>query len=104
MIDELDRLRHSAELQELLQYYADLGRADRQIWHDRLPAIGATQGKELTRLYGELLAFGWVEQNTGVTPFASPDRVPQCYRVTTAGQRALRLTRTEEYETAGTAE
>jgi len=37
---------------------------------------------ELVKLHGELIAFGWVEQNTG--------EVPICYRITPAGSRAMR--------------
>jgi hypothetical protein len=36
------------------------------------------------------LAFGWVEQNTGVMPSLQPGAVLGCYRVTSAGLRALR--------------
>ena len=39
--------------------------------------------KELVKLHGELIAFNWIEQNTG--------QVPISYRITQAGQKALRL-------------
>jgi hypothetical protein len=41
------------------------------------------------RLHGELLAYGWLEQNTGVVS-ASSGAPPACYRVTAVGLRALR--------------
>jgi hypothetical protein len=42
-----------------------------------------------------LIAQGWVEQNTGATPVLKPGVISACYRVTSAGQRALKRTRTE---------
>ena len=53
---------------------------DRQAWHDRLDAIDDCQGRELARLYGRLIAYGWLEQNTGA--------VGGCYRATRGGARA----------------
>ena len=38
-------------------------------------------GRDLTRLYGKLIAFGWLEQNTGTLPAG--------YRATRAGVKAL---------------
>ena len=40
-----------------------------------------------------VIAYGWIEQNTGVTPLAKPGVVASCYRITPAGLRALRLAR-----------
>lgn len=45
---------------------------------------------ELVKLHGELIAYGWVEQNTGVTTILKPGVAACCYRVTAAGKRALR--------------
>ena len=50
---------------------------------------------DLTRLYGELLAHGWIEQNTGDTPVLEPGRFACCYRITSAGQKAFREVRKE---------
>jgi hypothetical protein len=92
MFDELDRLREATELRTLLAHYAERGKADREAWQDRLNALDGVQPRELVRLHGELLAFGWIEQNTGVTPMPMPKggAAPACYRVTSAGLRALR--------------
>jgi hypothetical protein len=89
MIDESD-LRNDDRLRALLAHYAALGKEDRQAWQDRLDALEGVGPREVTRLHGELLAFGWVEQNTGVAP-RLPGRgsAPCCYRVTVAGRRAL---------------
>ena len=40
-------------------------------------------------LHGLLIAFGWIEQNSGQIPIVSR-ACPQCYRTTTAGRRALK--------------
>jgi hypothetical protein len=94
MIDELDRLRGVEELYGLLAHYAERGAPDRQAWQDRRMADGAEPAR-LTRLHGELLAFGWLEQNTGLTPAPRPGAAPACYRITPAGVRALKQVRAE---------
>jgi hypothetical protein len=91
MFDELDRLREAKELHDLLSHYAAAGSADRQAWQDRLAELPGLDARHLARLHGDLLAYGWVEQNTGATaPAASPGTAPSCYRVTPAGVRALK--------------
>ena len=96
MFDEMDRLRDEKDLFTLLTHYAALGAADRQIWQDRLPQMEGVEGRQLVRLYGELLAYGWLEQNTGLTPVLRRGEAPACYRVTTAGLRALKQLRAEQ--------
>jgi hypothetical protein len=98
MPEELQRLRDVRGLMRLLVHYAQLGREDRQVWQDRLTGLDGVEGKELTRLYGELLAYGWLEQNTGVTPVLVPGRLACCYRISTAGLRALKRALTEQDE------
>ena len=96
MFDEMERLRDENGLFTLLTHYAALGAADRQVWQDRLPQMEGVEGKQLVRLYGELLAYGWLEQNTGLTPVLRRGEVPACYRVTAAGLRALKQLRAEQ--------
>jgi hypothetical protein len=91
MPEEMQRLCDTPELLRLLAHYGQLGREDRQAWQDRLTRLDGTEGRELARLYGELLAAGWVEQNTGATPVLQPGRLACCYRITPAGLRALKL-------------
>src|SRR5256885_373989 len=93
MFDELERLCAVKGLLELLVYYAERGAADRQAWQDRLAQVGGATGRDLVRLHGELLAYGWLEQNTGMTPVLQKGAAPQCYRVTPGGLRALRQAR-----------
>jgi hypothetical protein len=45
--------------------------------------------KDLVKLHGLLIAFGWVEQNTGHVPTLQAGMVPACYRATVLGRRAL---------------
>lgn len=81
-LDELDRLRSNADLLGLLCHYARLAEAHLEAWHDRLMHLEGIEPPQLARLHGELIAFAWVEQNTGA--------VPACYRITLAGWRAMK--------------
>jgi hypothetical protein len=88
--DGWPRLRQSEALTRLLTHYAELGVADREAWQDRRMDLEGVEPRELVRLHGQLIACGWVEQNTGATPVLRPGAVAACYRVTAAGLRALR--------------
>lgn len=98
MFDELDRLRDSAAMFGLLEHYATLAGPDRQVWQDRRMRHDDCSPRDLTRLHGELLAYGWLEQNTGLTPVLRRDEAPACYRVTTAGLRALKQVKAGEID------
>jgi hypothetical protein len=100
MFDELERLQSVQELQILLAHYANLGSADRQIWQDRLLEMDGVDWRELVKLHGELLAHGWIEQNTGLTPVLKKGAAPACYRVTSQGVRALRQVQGEREQAA----
>ena len=43
------------------------GKVLREVWQDRLMEMEGAAAKELTQLHGELIAFAWIEQNTGNT-------------------------------------
>jgi hypothetical protein len=88
MLDELDRLRNNPHLLNLLNYYAHLGQENREVWQARLMVIDGLDAADITKLHGELIAFSWVDQNTGHTPGG--------YRITSQGQRAIRLLNGEE--------
>jgi hypothetical protein len=90
MFDELDRLRGDEALRRLLAHYTRAGASDREAWQDRLMGLEDVAPRELVRLHGELIAHGWVEQNTGVTPVRQRGVVGGCYRATAAGMRALK--------------
>ncbi len=96
MFDELERLRASETLFTLLSHYAELAADDRERWHDRRMKLEGCERRELVRLHGELLAYGWLEQNTGQLTRFEPGSVAGCYRVTTAGIRACKQARSEE--------
>jgi hypothetical protein len=91
--DGWPRLRQSEALARLLTHYADLGAADREAWQDRRMGLEGVEPRELVRLHGQLIACGWLEQNTGATPVLRPGVVAAYYRVTAAGLRALRQAR-----------
>ncbi|NBO92283.1 MAG: hypothetical protein EBV06_08215 [Planctomycetia bacterium] len=83
MIDEVQALRESRDLYELLSYYAQLAILDRQAWLPRRSELPGCEPRKLSRLHGTLIAEGWLEQNTGSIR-------PGSYRVTGAGLRALK--------------
>jgi hypothetical protein len=98
MFNELERLRDGVELQALLEHYVGLAGPDRQAWHDRRMQLDGCEVRQLTRLHGELMAYGWLEQNTGVVPVARLGEAPGCYRVTRAGIKALEQVRAGEVD------
>ena len=89
MFEDLQRLREVETLRQLLARYAQLGTVDKDAWQDRLMQVNGVTASDLTKLHGELLAYSWIEQNTGVTPIVRPGAVPFCYRITSAGRRAI---------------
>jgi hypothetical protein len=96
MFDEMDRLRDVKELCRLLAHYQERGAGDRQAWQDRLLEMEGVPPRELVKLHGELMAYGWLEQNTGATPMPLRNAAPGCYRITAAGLRALKQLDSEE--------
>jgi hypothetical protein len=70
--------------------------ADRETWEDRLMELEGVDAPGMVRLHGELLAHAWIEQNTGVVEPLPTGRVPGCYRITAAGQRALRVPQADQ--------
>ena len=80
MLDDSLRLRENPHLLALLSHYAQQGTADRAMWRNRLMEMEGVEPKQLTMLHGELIAFDWIEQNSGQTLSA-------CYRITVNGLR-----------------
>src|SRR4051794_7397053 len=68
LFNEREQLRTAPRLQQLLAHYAEAGAVDREVWQDRVMALDGVAPRDLSRLHGELIAYGWVEQNTGATP------------------------------------
>jgi hypothetical protein len=100
MFDEMERLRDVKELSALLGHYQQAGTADRQAWQDRLAEMEGVEPRQLVKLHGELLAYGWLEQNTGLTPVLRTGAAASCYRITAAGVRALKQVAAREMQTA----
>lgn len=90
MLDDFDLLRSNANLLQLLGLYVELAAANAEAWQDRVMVLEGCEPRELTKLHGLLLGFGWLEQNTGHTPVLRADSAPACYRITSAGFKAFR--------------
>ncbi len=97
MFDFPMRLRENAHLLALLSHYARLGSEDRTAWQDRVMRMDGVEPKDLTVLHGELIAFDWVEQNTGHARFRPDGTLAACYRVTANGLREFRRIHGIEY-------
>jgi hypothetical protein len=104
IMDDLQLLREMDSLHRLLRHYGAAAGDDREAWRDRVMHLDGVRPDELARLHGLLLAGDWLEQNTGATPVLQRGAVPACYRITSAGLRALRrvvlLQEEEDEETA----
>ena len=96
MFDEMERLCNEKHLYALLSHYAAPGVEDRQVWQDRLCEMDSVEGQQLGRLHGELLAYNWLEQNTGLTPVLRRGEAPACYRITPAGFGVVKQLRAEQ--------
>jgi hypothetical protein len=83
MFDDALRLRENPHLLALLSHYAQQGTEDRTTWRARLMQMDGVERSQLSTLHGELIAFDWIEQNTGQTLAA-------CYRITLNGLREYR--------------
>jgi hypothetical protein len=87
MFDESQRLRENPHLLFLLSHYAQQGIEDRATWRDRLMQMEGIAPKELSKLHGELIAFDWIEQNTGQAISRPDGTLANCYRITLNGLR-----------------
>jgi hypothetical protein len=52
--------------------------------------IEGIEPKQLSVLHGELIAFEWIEQNTGQAIFQPDGTLSACYRITLHGLREYR--------------
>ena len=82
MLDNMERLRNTPQLLDLFNHYAKLGETNPEVWHPRLTQIENDERADLVKLHGQLIAFDWIEQNTG--------QMPCSYRLTRAGLKAIR--------------
>jgi hypothetical protein len=96
MLDEVEQLEEGKPLGRLLEHYAVGGLKDSEAWQDRVMQMPDVDNRELVALHGLLLAHGWLEQNTGVTPVLKPGVAACAYRITGVGMRAFRLTNGRE--------
>jgi hypothetical protein len=66
---------------QFLTHYAKLGETNPEAWHPLLMVMDSDGRVDLVKLHGELMAFAYVEQNSG--------QMPCSYRLTRAGVKAL---------------
>lgn len=90
MLDFSMRLREGPNLLSLLSHYALAGSEDRTTWQDRLMQMEGVEPPGLTALHGQLIAFDWIEQNTGQALLRPDGTLSACYRITQNGLRELR--------------
>lgn len=90
MLDDSLRLQENPHLLTLLTHYAQQGTEDRTTWRDRLMQMEDVEPKQLSALHGELIAFDWIEQNTGQAISRSDGTLSSCYRITLNGLREYR--------------
>jgi len=60
--------------------------------------LEGVEARQLSALHGELIAFDWIEQNTGAAVSLPNGTISACYRVTLDGLRALRQVQNGEPE------
>lgn len=96
MLDEMQYLREDDGLFRLLRHYQDYTAEERDSWLDRCMTLEGVESKRLVELHGLLIAFGWVEQNSGQDSVAFESACPATYRTTAAGRRALKLRGTND--------
>jgi hypothetical protein len=87
MLDDSQRLQENPHLLFLLSHYAQQGTEDRSTWRDRLMQMEGVEAKQLSVLHGELIAFDWIEQNTGQATALTDGILANCYRITLNGLR-----------------
>jgi hypothetical protein len=97
MFDDEDRLRDCPDLERLLTHYAQVS-GEESAWQDRVGELPGVSSKELVQLHGELIAEGWIEQNTGVVEVRKPGVIAACYRMTVLGRLALRRVAVDEWD------
>jgi hypothetical protein len=90
MLDDLERLRTSEPMRQLLTHHCRLADPNRDAWQDRLMSLDGVDARELMKLHGLLIAMDWIELKVGHLSAGTNSPVPACYRVTNAGLRALR--------------
>ena len=90
MFDDIQRLRENPHLSSLFSHYAQQGVEDRATWRDRLMRMEDVEPRQLTALHGELIAFDWIEQNTGQAILREDGTLGSCYWITQNGLRDYR--------------
>src|SRR5580692_7999486 len=87
MLDFSVRLRENTHLLALLSHYARKSPEDRTVWQDRLMKMEGIDSQQLTTLHGELIAYDWIEQNTGQAKMSQDGTLTAWYGCNLRGAR-----------------
>jgi hypothetical protein len=80
-------------LRGLLVHYRDSrGDAPETAWQDRIGDLPNVEAQKLSKMYGLLLAYGWLDVKLGHDVLAIPGSVSRAYQITREGLRMLRQT------------
>jgi hypothetical protein len=90
MFDDSLHPQENPVLLSLLSHYAQMGTEDRATWRGRLMQMEGVEPRQLSALHGDLIAFGWIEQNTGQAILRQDGTLSACYRITLHGLREYR--------------
>ncbi|HVJ82648.1 MAG TPA: hypothetical protein VNC50_16385 [Planctomycetia bacterium] len=93
MLGSLELLVEEPPLRELLAWYGDLRAAKPDAaWHDRRAELPHVDAAALSRLHGDLMAFGWIDVRIAPDALETPGEIRSAYQITREGIRALRQT------------
>ena len=90
MLDGPERLRSSPQLLQLFTHYARLCEENPEAWQVRLTQMEGDGRVDLVKLHGELIAFDFVELDSG--------QMPCRYRLTRAGLKLFQQIKEETTE------
>lgn len=77
-------------VKDLLMRYHRPTPDERAGWLARVMEMDGVNSQELTKLHGELLAQGWIEQNTEASLLPKDAFLESSYRITSSGVRRTR--------------
>jgi hypothetical protein len=93
VLGSAELLLEDAPLRDLLAWYGDLHAARPDAaWHDRRAELPHVDAAGLSRLHGDLIAFGWIDIRISPEALATPGEIRSACQITREGIRALKQT------------
>ena len=99
MLGSIEALCSNTPIRALLTHYRKLhqskpgaGESSPDSWHDRFAHFPGLDERQLSAVYGTLLAYGWLETRVLAECFDPLGEVRQAYQITREGLRALKAT------------